>query len=414
LRMYANKLSGTGWEISATASAGNYNNNEYAPLVLKYTGSATDKTTLQLTTTTFYSHGTETKLAPWGLFPALNNSHNGTKALSSSDTEVFTVDANGLVTAVAQGVAVITVTTVDGSKTATITIDVDNFAAAVQEKYGLINAMEENEAWSTEDKALFAGTKTDALTAILGCNTATALETTYRSYYNELSAIGKVSYTVTYVYIKADGTEERVPETLAEGSVLNGAASCTAAQREAYEIVGWYTLGEGDAHVPFTFGETAILNSDLTIYADYQIKRIVITFNADGGTFENGAETATQTVDYDSPVEPETPTKTGASFLYWYYLDAEGKEVKYDGTAGFTKATTLIAKWLPGGVQTIGFASPDKAVTDQLNATRTAGKYYDLYEVIDFVYDVDVSILSKTSPSKYDCVELKSRIGEIS
>ena len=43
---------------------------------------------------------------------------------SSSNTAVATVDANGKVTAVGNGTAVITVTTNDGSKTATVTMTV--------------------------------------------------------------------------------------------------------------------------------------------------------------------------------------------------------------------------------------------------------------------------------------------------
>ena len=52
------------------------------------------------------------------------NADDKTVTWSSSNTAVATVDANGKVTAVAAGEAVITVTTTDGAKTATCTVTV--------------------------------------------------------------------------------------------------------------------------------------------------------------------------------------------------------------------------------------------------------------------------------------------------
>ena len=53
-----------------------------------------------------------------------DNATNSKVTYKSSDESVATVDANGLVTAKAEGTATITVTTEDGSKTDTATVTV--------------------------------------------------------------------------------------------------------------------------------------------------------------------------------------------------------------------------------------------------------------------------------------------------
>ena len=78
--------------------------------------------TLNKNTTTIKVGGTETLTAM--VEPA--NATNKAVTWSSDNISVATVDANGLVTAVAEGSATITVTTEDGSKTATCTVIVTN------------------------------------------------------------------------------------------------------------------------------------------------------------------------------------------------------------------------------------------------------------------------------------------------
>lgn len=78
--------------------------------------------TLDKTSLTLDVGGTETLTAT--VEPA--NATNKAVTWSSDNISVATVDANGLVTAVAEGTATITVTTEDGSKTATCTVIVTN------------------------------------------------------------------------------------------------------------------------------------------------------------------------------------------------------------------------------------------------------------------------------------------------
>ena len=104
-RMYTNgDLTTQGWTSSANGASGSYADGEYAPLVLTYSGSLTEKVTLTLTTTSFYSNTVAGTLLPWGVFPALNNAESGSIQLSSSDDAIFTV-ADGVLTPVADGEA---------------------------------------------------------------------------------------------------------------------------------------------------------------------------------------------------------------------------------------------------------------------------------------------------------------------
>ena len=86
-------------------------------IIYKVTGVSLNKNT-----TTIKVGGTETLTAT--VEPA--NATNKAVTWSSDNISVATVDANGLVTAVAEGSATITVTTEDGSKTATCTVIVTN------------------------------------------------------------------------------------------------------------------------------------------------------------------------------------------------------------------------------------------------------------------------------------------------
>ena len=100
-----------------TVDGGTLTDNVTGDVIYKVTGVSLNKNT-----TTIKVGGTETLTAT--VEPA--NATNEAVTWSSDNISVATVDANGLVTAVAEGSATITVTTEDGSKTATCTVIVTN------------------------------------------------------------------------------------------------------------------------------------------------------------------------------------------------------------------------------------------------------------------------------------------------
>lgn len=100
-----------------TVNGGTLTDDVTGDVIYKVTGVSLNKNT-----TTIKVGGTETLTAM--VEPA--NATNKAVTWSSDNISVATVDANGLVTAVAEGSATITVTTEDGSKTATCTVIVTN------------------------------------------------------------------------------------------------------------------------------------------------------------------------------------------------------------------------------------------------------------------------------------------------
>ena len=100
-----------------TVDGGTLTGHVTGDVIYKVTGVSLNKNT-----TTIKVGGTETLTAM--VEPA--NATNKAVTWSSDNISVATVDANGLVTAVAEGSATITVTTEDGSKTATCTVIVTN------------------------------------------------------------------------------------------------------------------------------------------------------------------------------------------------------------------------------------------------------------------------------------------------
>lgn len=100
-----------------TVDGGTLTDDVTGDVIYKVTGVSLNKNT-----TTIKVGGTETLTAT--VEPA--NATNKAVTWSSDNISVATVDANGLVTAVAEGSATITVTTEDGNKTATCTVIVTN------------------------------------------------------------------------------------------------------------------------------------------------------------------------------------------------------------------------------------------------------------------------------------------------
>ena len=121
--------------ITVTTTDGNFT----ATCELTISNVAVTGVTLDQTSATIYtgSIGNTVQLTPT-IAPA--NATNKAVSWESSDEDVATVDENGLVTAVAIGTATITVTTTDGSKTATCDITVETAPGSAEKPYTIAQA----------------------------------------------------------------------------------------------------------------------------------------------------------------------------------------------------------------------------------------------------------------------------------
>ena len=86
---------------------------------------------------------------------------------------------------------------------------------------------------------------------------------------------------------------------------------------------------------------TVLADGSLVLKLYYNRLVHTVTFDP-----QNGNHIDDQKVrDKDKATEPEKQTKDGYEFEYWYYIDEEGKEVKYNFDDPVTRDIDLIAKW---------------------------------------------------------------------
>lgn len=107
----------------------------------------------------------------------------------------------------------------------------------------------------------------------------------------------------------------------------------------AYEFGGWYQSKEGIGVL-----DTGIImpNEDLIYYALWTPKVYTVTIN-DG----NGTVLSTEQVNYGSKAtKPTDPTMENATFIGWYYKDADKSEQRFDfDNMTITQDMTIYAKW---------------------------------------------------------------------
>lgn len=107
-------------------------------------------------------------------------------------------------------------------------------------------------------------------------------------------------------------------------------------KKAGYQFLGWSTCADYLSY--FWFGER--IYSDRTLYAIWKKNTCTVTFNTDGGT-----SVATQEVMHGYSVEkPETPTKEGCEFKYWYKEGELGRAFDFS-TPVYDDEITLCARW---------------------------------------------------------------------
>ncbi|MDY5621391.1 MAG: Ig-like domain-containing protein [Bacteroidales bacterium] len=181
-------MSGTQYRCVVSNSAGSVTSNAVTLTVNAATVSVTG-VTLEPTSLSLFTGDT----APLTATVQPSDATNQNVTWESSNTEVATVDANGKVTAVGEGNATITVTTVDGSKTATCIVTVTVPVTGVKlnkETLELFtdgsetltatvepgNATNKNVTWSSSDETIATVDNNGTVTAV-GAGKATITAT---------------------------------------------------------------------------------------------------------------------------------------------------------------------------------------------------------------------------------------------
>lgn len=191
-------------------------------------------------------------------------------------------------------------------------------------------------------------------------STRSDLGTTYKFYPMWVAN----TYTIKY---NANGGTSTMADTSAtyDSNVTLRANSFT---RTGYSFAGWATLATGS--VVYTDGQTtqnltSTNGGTVTLYAVWTPNHYTITFNLNGGTFDNNTNwgesagksgvTATHVVTYDGNLYYATgcATKSGYSFTGWWTSTGGGSQVYASNGAcvsgTYWSGTGTSAKWIYAG-----------------------------------------------------------------
>ena len=111
-------------------------------------------------------------------------------------------------------------------------------------------------------------------------------------------------------------------------------------------FLGWYTDIECTQPYDFTKKRENYIMKDTTLYALWSGDRCTMSFDSDGGS---EVESQMALIRGYTAIEPEDPTKTGATFLGWF--TASGKHWNFTHDL-VTESVTLTARWSDGGTPT--------------------------------------------------------------
>ena len=198
---------------------------------------------------------------------------------------------------------------------------------------------------------------------------------------------GKEEHTVTF---DADGGTLSNGQSILEVKVDHGMRAPKPAdpKKANYKFTGW--LLDGD---PYDFN-TQTVTKDITLKAQWEPKlECMVTFDANGGTMDNGESTKTEKVTKGKTVtKPNDPEKAGYKFKEWF-LDGGS----YDFDKGVDKDITLVAQWTK------------KPKTDEYTVKFDAngGKFSDGKETRDVTVAKDGKVTKPADPEKpgFDFVE---------
>ncbi len=286
---------------------------------------------------------------------------SATVAWTSSNANVATINANGVITAKAAGTVTITATlsykatgglTVRATAQKSVTVKNQTFTATLNPNGGTVSP----------SSITIENTKTYGALAKLP--TPTRKGYTFAGWYTAASGStritddSKVSVTAN-ITLYAHWTAKKYTVTFnpnGNADELGNKASVNpASQNVTYDSAygtlsvpvwpghtfdGWYTAASGGTKI--TSATIVKITAAQTLYAHWTISSFTVTFNANGGS----TSTATKTVKYIALYgELPTPTRTGYTFDGWYTAVSGGTKVTKDSKVTITANTTLYAHW---------------------------------------------------------------------
>ena len=151
------------------------------------------------------------------------------------------------------------------------------------------------------------------------------------------------TYTVSYDANGGTWGDDVQAPTQTKQYKIDLTLDVTAPTRTGYTLAGWNTVADGSG-TAYEEGASYTANAGTTLYAQWTLNTVAVTFNSNGGEGNMPA----QSVSYNTQtaLSTNTFTRTGYTFAGWNTV-ADGTGTSYADGANITvtAATTLYAQW---------------------------------------------------------------------
>ncbi|MBQ7945859.1 MAG: InlB B-repeat-containing protein [Bacteroidales bacterium] len=147
------------------------------------------------------------------------------------------------------------------------------------------------------------------------------------------------TYSLTFNANGGTGTMD--PQTFEEG--VSQAIAANTFTRDGYNFAGWNTKADGSG-TSYTNKHYISLKQDMTLYAQWERKGFILTFNANGGTGTMDPQTFEEGV--ARTITANSFTRSGYTFTGWN-TNADGSGTSYTDKQSITLSQniTLYAQW---------------------------------------------------------------------
>ena len=160
----------------------------------------------------------------------------------------------------------------------------------------------------------------------------------------------KPPYTITFIYTNDSGPQKETRETDNQGYISY--FKFPNPTRELLAFNGWYTSSEGGTEI----NRYTQFSKNTTVYAQW-INRYIITFDSNGGSFENSNSQQIKIATgkkYRLSRQPQAVYKSDYMFKGWFTDPKGGDKIDPRGYQ-FKSDLNLYAHWEQGNIYTITF-----------------------------------------------------------
>ena len=165
-------------------------------------------------------------------------------------------------------------------------------------------------------------------------------------------------------------------------------------ERNGFKFTGWNTKADGTG-TPYSDKQEISINENLTLYAQWQVNKYSVTFDANGGIFVGDKTTIVVDEWEDSKLESlEKPTRQGHTFKGYYTKKTGGTSIEsYIAEAGIDRdGLVFYAQWIEKYSYIINkyLYDDNKKYIDKIDINTTVDDFKKNID-LNIGYSIDVS-----------------------